>query len=193
MRNIAILIRHGESESNVKGLISEDLSVYPLTHIGKQQADKTGKELLKLKVDRIIASPVLRARETASILSEIIHVPIEINNEIRESGLGPYNNTQSRIIPEGKRESLGFEPYDAIRKRMIKSIMGYDGTNVFVSHELPIKAVISEILDMDEEESRGIKLKNASISILDCKNRKLLCIGASEISIDLIKKIDLQN
>ncbi|EQD77809.1 Phosphoglycerate mutase domain protein, partial [mine drainage metagenome] len=177
----------------VKGLISEDISVYPLTNNGKQQADKTGKELLKLKIDRIIASPVLRARETASILSEIIQVPNEINNEIRESGLGPYNNTRSRVIPEGKRETLGFEPYDTIKKRMIKSIMGYDGTNVFVSHELPIKTVISEILDMDEEESRGIKLKNASISILDCKNRKLLCIGAGEIGMDLINKIEMLN
>ncbi len=190
MKQIAILIRHGESESNTRGLISEDLEGFPLTETGRKQATRTAHELTKINVQRILSSPVLRTRETASIISTAINIQITIDHDIRESGLGPYNNKHFKLIPGGKREDFGFEPYDKIKERMMQSLKKYEGVNIFVSHELPIKAAISNILRLDEEESRGLKLGNASITVIDMKNEIILSIGSLELTQKVVYEIN---
>jgi probable phosphoglycerate mutase len=190
LKQIAILIRHGESESNTRGLISEDLEGFPLTETGRKQATRTAQELTKINVQRILSSPVLRTRETASIISTAINIQITIDHDIRESGLGPYNNKHFKLIPGGKREDFGFEPYDKIKERMMQSLRKYEDVNIFVSHELPIKAAISKILRLDEEESRGLKLGNASITVIDMKNEIILSIGSLELTQKVVYEIN---
>ena len=190
MKQIAILIRHGESESNTRGLISEDIEGFPLTETGKKQVSRTAQELTKIKAQRILSSPVLRTRETASIISTVMNIEITIDHNIRESGLGPYNNKHFKLIPGGKREDFGFEPYDLIKKRMMESLTTYTGVNIFVSHELPIKAAISSILHLDEEESRGFKIGNSSITVIDINNNMILSVGSLELTPRVISNIN---
>ncbi len=190
MKQIAILIRHGESESNIRGLISEDIEGFPLTDNGRKQAARTAQELIKVKAQRIFSSPVLRARETASIISHATNIEIAIDHNIRESGLGPYNNKHFKLIPGGKREDFGFEPYDKIKERMMQSLTKHTGINIFVSHELPIKAAVSKILNLGEEESRGLKLGNASITVIDIKNEVILSLGSLELTPQVISIIN---
>lgn len=190
MKQIAILIRHGESESNIRGLISEDIEGFPLTDNGRKQAARTAQELIKVKAQMILSSPVLRARETASIISHATDIEITIDHNIRESGLGPYNNKHFKLIPGGKREDFGFEPYDQIKERMMQSLTKHTGINIFVSHELPIKAAVSKILNLGEEESRGLKLGNASITVIDIKNEVILSLGSLELTPQVISIIN---
>ena len=190
MKQIAILIRHGESESNIRGLISEDIEGFPLTDNGRKQAARTAQELIKVKAQRILSSPVLRARETASIISHATDIEITIDHNIRESGLGPYNNKHFKLIPGGKREDFGFESYDKIKERMMQSLTKHTGINIFVSHELPIKAAVSKILNLGEEESRGLKLGNASITVIDIKNEVILSLGSLELTPQVISIIN---
>ena len=190
MKQIAILIRHGESESNIRGLISEDIEGFPLTDNGRKQAARTAQELIKVKAQMILSSPVLRARETASIISHATDIEITIDHNIRESGLGPYNNRHFKLIPGGKREDFGFEPYDQIKERMMQSLTKHTGINIFVSHELPIKAAVSKILNLGEEESRGLKLGNASITVIDIKNEVILSLGSLELTPQVISIIN---
>ena len=190
MKQIAILIRHGESESNIRGLISEDIEGFPLTDNGRKQAARTAQELIKVKAQMILSSPVLRARETASIISHATDIEITIDHNIRESGLGPYNNKHFKLIPGGKREDFGFESYDKIKERMMQSLTKHTGINIFVSHELPIKAAVSKILNLGEEESRGLKLGNASITVIDIKNEVILSLGSLELTPQVISIIN---
>lgn len=190
MKKIAILVRHGESETNVRGLISEDIEGYPLTETGIKQATKTAEELTKIRAQKIFSSPVLRARETASIIAGASNIEIIVDHKIRESGLGPYNNKHFKLIPGGRREDFGFEPYEAIKERMIKSLTSQHGVNIFVSHELPIKAAVSKILNLNEEESKGIKLGNASITVIDLKSETILSIGSRELTSRVISRIN---
>lgn len=190
MKQIAILIRHGESESNIRGLISEDIEGFPLTDNGRKQAARTAQELIKVKAQRILSSPVLRARETASIISYATDIEITIDHNIRESGLGPYNNKHFKLIPGGKREDFGFEPYDKIKERLMQTLTKYTGINIFVSHELPIKAAVSRILNLGEEESRGLKLGNSSITVIDIKNELILSLGSLELTPQVISRIN---
>ena len=67
MKNI-ILIRHGESEDNLKKVIQSQES--PLTPKGKLQAKKTLEELKGYNIVEIITSSTKRAFQTAEIISQ---------------------------------------------------------------------------------------------------------------------------
>lgn len=56
-------VRHGESEHNTQPVIQADDS--PLSERGHQQAQAVAQRLAHLEFDALIASPVLRAKQTA--------------------------------------------------------------------------------------------------------------------------------
>ncbi|MES3032156.1 MAG: class I tRNA ligase family protein [Patescibacteria group bacterium] len=73
--NKYFVMRHGESESNIKhgshGVISSrEENVDHLTEVGRGQVEKTAKELKNKKIDLVFASPLMRTRETLAILKE---------------------------------------------------------------------------------------------------------------------------
>lgn len=66
------LLRHGESEANVAGVISDDPSkTYHLTPMGIAQAEVAAEELLDVPFTHIYVSEHLRTRETAEVLVKI--------------------------------------------------------------------------------------------------------------------------
>ena len=67
------LIRHGQSTNN-RG--DARVPETPLTEIGKQQADRSGRALKNLGVTRLYCSAMLRAVQTATIVGEHLgHAP----------------------------------------------------------------------------------------------------------------------
>ncbi len=65
----ALLVRHGESEYNRRGLINaEPNDVSPLTAAGRQQAAVLARVLAPESIDLCVTSELRRAIETASIL-----------------------------------------------------------------------------------------------------------------------------
>ncbi|WP_393970874.1 2,3-diphosphoglycerate-dependent phosphoglycerate mutase [Oxyplasma meridianum] len=175
---LAILIRHGESEANVKNLISEDTEKFPLTLKGRDQVKFTADQIRALKFDGIISSPVLRARQTAEIISEHIGIPYVIDSRIRESGLGDYNNRDISDVGNMTRSEMGMESWDSHIRRFMEAFNSYEGNYTMISHALPIRAAISGFLNFNEEESFGINIRNASMSVIDVEKRKVLSIGS---------------
>lgn len=67
-----ILIRHGEAKHHVNQL-TWGWTDTPLTDLGKQQADATGRKLTEDGIDcesRLLSSDLLRARETTTAILE---------------------------------------------------------------------------------------------------------------------------
>ena len=59
-----IIVRHGQSEANLKEIYAGRFDV-PLTATGKKQAELVTEYVLKTyRVDAVYSSPLLRARET---------------------------------------------------------------------------------------------------------------------------------
>ena len=182
----AILIRHGESEANVRGILSEELEYYNLTESGRSQAERIGNILRNYRIDGIFSSPILRTRETAEIISRVTGIRVEILEDIRESGLGDFNGKPFQSLPFGGREELGMEPWSSLVKRMVGTLEKHEGNYVYVSHALPIRAAVAHYLGMNELDSYGIEIRYTSISAIDLSNGKVLCIGSLKPS----KKIE---
>lgn len=83
------LVRHGETEWNLKRLI-QGHSDSPLTKAGIEQAKKVAKNLKKIKFDLVFSSDLLRAKKTAEIIAAKHDLEVETSNLLRERAFGSY-------------------------------------------------------------------------------------------------------
>ena len=65
-----VLVRHGLSSFNAKGLIQGRTDDSLLTDEGYEQARKAGRALSKINFDKIYSSPLVRAAETAKTIKK---------------------------------------------------------------------------------------------------------------------------
>ena len=96
-----ILIRHGESEGNRDRVFTLTPAV-PLTDRGREQCRAAAAWIAaRYAPRRIVASPFVRAQQTAGELAQVLGVPVEIEHDLRERSYGelagqPYSILQSR-------------------------------------------------------------------------------------------------
>lgn len=95
-------VRHGESEANVTQEFSNTATKHPLTANGRAQVEALADELRDVQFAAIYSSPLLRARETAGILSERLGVPYEVIDDLREHHAGEL---------EGRRDPASWQQY----------------------------------------------------------------------------------
>jgi broad specificity phosphatase PhoE len=91
-RSLRILVvRHGQTRHNIEGIIQGQLDT-PLNAFGRLQASTTGDHLSTTRIDRIITSPLQRARHTAEAIASkqagIAKVQVEQDDRIQERGFG---------------------------------------------------------------------------------------------------------
>ena len=85
-----IIVQHCQSEHHVNDL-SGGWTDTPLTELGRAQAKKTGQRL-KHKINatefKLFTSDLLRAFQTAEIISDCLGLPISVNTNFRERNFG---------------------------------------------------------------------------------------------------------
>ena len=83
------ITRHGETRYN-KVELMQGLTDEPLSEVGIRQAHETRETLKDLKFDAVYASPLIRARQTASIVGNIPEEDLIIDERIIEVDFGKY-------------------------------------------------------------------------------------------------------
>ena len=80
-----LLVRHGESEDDLINAYG-GWADFHLTNNGKLQLTETAEHILKLNInfDKILASPLFRAKESAQIISDKLNVPVKIFEYLKE-------------------------------------------------------------------------------------------------------------
>jgi broad specificity phosphatase PhoE len=71
--------RHGQNEDNLNGILNGHRDL-PLTDLGRQQAQNLGEGILDSNIvfDAVYSSPLIRAFETAQIVSKIAGLPLPV-------------------------------------------------------------------------------------------------------------------
>jgi broad specificity phosphatase PhoE len=81
--------RHGESEANIGKIFSNKGFKHPLTANGVSQALKLADLLHNKNITRILSSPILRAIQTASIITNKLNIhSFEVFENLREYDVG---------------------------------------------------------------------------------------------------------
>ena len=94
-----LIVRHGQSEWNALGRWQGQADP-PLTDVGENQAKKATKKLGLF--DSIVSSPLQRAKNTASIISEITGVgPVTTEIGLIERDAGPWEGLTRIEIEKG--------------------------------------------------------------------------------------------
>lgn len=96
--NTYLFMRHGESEHNVKGILSSDRAIGGLTEKGREQVRDTLKRFGPMP-ELIFSSPYLRTRETAEQIAEyfgIAKADIAYDERLVEFSFGAYEEKPIR-------------------------------------------------------------------------------------------------
>ncbi len=74
------LARHGQNEDNAERLLTGHRN-RPLTDLGRQQARELGQKMseLGIELDAIYTSPLIRAKETAQIVTDMLRLNHKVN------------------------------------------------------------------------------------------------------------------
>lgn len=84
--------RHGQTQYNIEVRICGRSNV-KLTDKGIAQAHELAEQMRDTKIDVILSSPLIRARETAQIVADAIGAPIEVDERLAERDYGVIDGT----------------------------------------------------------------------------------------------------
>ena len=81
--------RHGQTAWNRENLVC-GITDLPLDETGREQARQTAQKLKDTHLDRVIVSPLLRARQTAELICQGRALPLSVDARVREQNYGIY-------------------------------------------------------------------------------------------------------
>lgn len=84
---IFYIVRHGETEWNVKGLV-QGWGDSPLTKLGEEQARQLALTLSPIQLDLVFSSDLLRAKKTAEIIVADGKVSVDTSAQLKEQCFG---------------------------------------------------------------------------------------------------------
>jgi len=103
------LVRHGQTASSARMAYSGRSDI-PLTDAGREQARHAAQQLKTAGVDAVIASPLIRARDTAQAIVDATGAPLTVDERLTEVDYGPFEG----LDRAGAREQIG-APFHAWR------------------------------------------------------------------------------
>lgn len=101
-----LLIRHGDSVANSKGVLAGRVEPVLLSPLGSRQAEALQSILKDFSPSRIFSSPLLRCRETAQLAKGSLSIEIELDERLIEMDYGTYSGKRLKhlmLLPSWKR------------------------------------------------------------------------------------------
>jgi probable phosphoglycerate mutase len=127
------LCRHGQSQYNADGKLQGQLE-NDLTHLGQQQATLLANKAQQWNINRIVSSPLGRAKQTAEICARILDLTVEVQSGFEERHYGEWQGCLLHQLPSFERFQQrcysepkfipcdGVESTEYVRTRMAKQL-----------------------------------------------------------------------
>ena len=147
------IFRHGQSSYNLEGRIQGHTNNSVLTNQGIDEAHNAASLLQDKKIEIVVSSPLRRAKQTGSIVSKMIKVPLQYDDRFTEVNVGiaeglHYTKAQQKFgdldrqwrSDDPKYIDIHFENGESkrdVQKRIFKALNEYaqnpDYQNIAVS------------------------------------------------------------
>lgn len=179
MRRAVTLIRHGLTDWNVSGRFQGHTDLR-LSEDGRRQARRLGRRMARrADIGRIIASPLLRAQETATLAFP--GRTLELDERLMELHFGAFEGgtlEENRVRPEWDAwiadpfgvAAPGGESYGQLRERAVawfRSLPEDEASVVAVTHSGTIQMILAHVLGIEHPRWRKrIYLRHSSVSRL---------------------------
>lgn len=172
-------VRHGQTDANIQYDAYPWNTDCPLNETGVQQVHKTADFLAETRGDdavRVIASPLVRAQQTAQIIANRLGCLVETHQDLRELQVGDWQQRDIATVyaffmglPPEKRFTFvppHGESWQTCGQRVAAVAGTQPGTVIIVSHSAPIQSAIGTMLDVTFTEWAAYQIRNASVSLL---------------------------
>ena len=180
------LIRHGQTTGDIEDRYGGDYDD-DLTKLGRTQSERLAKSLQKAGIETIYASPLKRAKQTATILSTQLSIPLEViegfkernsygvlTGLIKSEALERYTD-QVSLLDDVHNTIQGGESYETFKKRIthaLSSIIQDQSANKrlgLVTHGGPITLIFREILGRGE-----VKVGDCGYALLEARENDFI-------------------
>jgi probable phosphoglycerate mutase len=157
-----LLLRHGQTPMSVQKRYAGRSDI-PLTDVGLEQAAAAAKRLASAGIDVIVASPLLRARQTAGEVAATTGAPVVTDDGFRETDFGAWEGLTFAEVrerwpaevsawladpavppPDGESFAEVSERVAGALQRVLADRAGQ--TVLIVSHVTPIKMLVTTAL-----------------------------------------------
>jgi len=185
------LIRHAEAEGNIYRRAHGQYNGL-ITAKGYKQIDKLSSRFDGEKIDAVYSSDLSRASTTATALSKPRNLEINLTEDLREVGMGEWEDTTWGDIEYLFRDMNhafnhdpaiwsvnGSEPYDNVKARMssfiIETAKRHDGETIAVfSHGFAIRSLLCLLDGLQSFETEKMPYcDNTGVSLLVYDNSGL--------------------
>ena len=92
------LVRHAESIANVQGIYQGQTYDTDLSKRGVMQAQALAQHFQYIPISRVIASPLKRTLQTATIVAFNKHLPVQLESQIIETNHGEWEGKHKDVI-----------------------------------------------------------------------------------------------
>jgi len=177
-----LLVRHGQTDWN-RNRIFRGRADVPLNEEGRAEADAIGRALEGVRIDKVYASPLSRAIETAQRASG--RRP-ELEGGFADIHYGEWQGLPEEAVKERYPEAYrtwhaspqraripGGETLDEVRVRAMDALMRLSErhrgeTALIASHRVVNKVLLCAVLGWDTAAFWRIKQDTCAINIFDC-------------------------
>ena len=169
--------RHGQTVWNVENKICGATDI-ALTEKGCEQAEMLGKKILAedYDIEEILYSPLIRAAETARIISEVTGIPMRKEERLKEQCFGKYEGTPRNGGEFFIAKTHFLDSYDGGESMMkmgqriynlLDELKTYEKTCLLIAHNGVARFVRSYFEDMTNEDFGRYAIKNCAIKRFD--------------------------
>jgi broad specificity phosphatase PhoE len=184
-----VVVRHGRTEANAGRRLLGHLDL-PLDDFGRAQADALVTAVGP--VDRVVTSPLLRARQTAAGFD----APSSVDERLIELDYGEYDGMPLGDVPPSLWQRWrsdpdfappGGESLASLRRRVeaaLADLVDAAGTEtvVVVSHVSPIKAAVTWALGVGDEVVWRLFVSPASMSRISVGDNGPVLVSFNEVA-----------
>ena len=159
--NSVYFIRHGETDYNKADLFTGSTDV-ALNNVGRIQAQDAAKKLSSFNIEEIWTSPLIRAKETAEIISANLNLPVVTFSVMAERHFGRLegklkNSVDRKTLPDDAENEVDFHQ----RAKEVLSLICKRNKNILIVSHSGIFKGISRILNNNEDVE--LKIDNCEI------------------------------
>jgi broad specificity phosphatase PhoE len=173
-----ILVRHGETEHNVAGIV-QGWSDSELSERGRQQVVRLAERLKTFEADAIFSSPLQRAMTTAQRIAGATGLEVRTLDGLREMNYGRWEGQSfldirktdesiyRRWVADSSFACPEGESHDDVLARIRGALDSLNGAKcpIVVAHGTAIRIAATALLDLPLSASRSFAQDNTAVNV----------------------------
>lgn len=177
------LVRHGESVANTKGIYQGQTFNTPLSDVGKLQAKALAKYFDEVNIKKILASPLLRTKQTAQEVADLKNMNVVDTFEVIETNHGEWEGINKKIIEEKWPEIYKTwietpadtkfpkgEAFLETQERILNwwnNMVSKNEDTLVVTHDNIIRIIVANVLGLPLNNIWKFELNPAAVTIIE--------------------------